>query len=67
MRYFEIVEPPARYIVADADPRDTAPGEPVDSGIRNSLTANRPALVANLLNLINCRSRTLHLSPRRSQ
>jgi hypothetical protein len=67
MRYFEIVKPPARHILADADPRDTAPGEPVDSGIRKPFKPNQPALVSNLLNLIIRQSRRRHLSPLRSQ
>ena len=37
MRYFEIAKPSAQHILADADPRETAPGEPVDSGIRKPL------------------------------
>ena len=28
MRYFEIVKPSARHVLADADPRETAPGQP---------------------------------------
>ena len=27
MRYFEIVRPPVRYVLADAKPRETAPGQ----------------------------------------
>ena len=28
MRYFEIVKPPARHILADTDPRERRSGEP---------------------------------------
>ena len=28
MRYFEIVKPPAKHLSTDADPRETAPGQP---------------------------------------
>jgi hypothetical protein len=66
MRYFEIVEPPARRILADADPRETAPGEPVASGKRKPLKPNQPALVSNLPNLTSQQSRRPHLSPLRS-
>ena len=35
MRYFEIAKPPVRHILADADPRETAPGQPRNGSIGN--------------------------------
>jgi hypothetical protein len=67
MRYFEIVKPSTKHILADAEPRDTAPKNPVDSGIRKQLKPGRPALVSNSSNQINQPSRRRHLSFRRSQ
>jgi hypothetical protein len=67
MRYFEIAKPSAQHILADADPRDTAPGEPVDSGIRKPFRPNQPAGVSNLLNQINRPSHRPRLSSRHSQ
>ena len=65
MRYFEIVEPPARHILADADPKETAPGQHAMAGYE---TAGRRAMhLSNLLNPINRPSRRPHLSPQRSQ
>ena len=43
MLYFEIDKPSARYR-GDADPKEAAPAEPIESGIRRPLTANRTAL-----------------------
>ena len=67
MRYFEIVEPPARQVLAHADAIEAAPAEPRESGIRKPLKANRPALVSNSLDQINRQPRRQHLSTRRSQ
>ena len=36
MRYFEIVKLPVRYILADAEPRETAPGEPRNGTIETT-------------------------------
>ena len=60
MRYLEIVRPPQRYVLADAKPRETAPGQ-----TRNGTmdTAGERCL----LNRINLPSRQSHLSPRRSR
>ena len=63
MRYFEIVRPPERYVLADAKPRETAPGQTRNGTIE---TAGERCL-SNLLNRINRPSRRWHLSPRRSQ
>jgi hypothetical protein len=45
MLYFEIDKPSARYVRGDADPKEAAPAEPIESGIRRPLTANRTALI----------------------
>ena len=61
MRYFEIVKPSARHVRADADPKEAAPGKPIESRIQKPLKPNRPALVSNSLIQINQRSRRRHL------
>jgi hypothetical protein len=63
MRYFEIAKPSARHILADADPRGTALGQPRNGTIE---TAGERCL-SNLLNGINRPSRQQRLSPQRSQ
>ena len=63
MRCFAIVKPLGRYVLADADPVETAPGEPVESRIREPCKPNR----SNWLNQISQPSRRPHLSLRRSQ
>ena len=63
MRYFEIARPPVRYVLADANPRETAPGQRRNGTIE---TAGERCL-SNLLNRINPPSRRWHLSPPRSQ
>ena len=75
MRYFEIVKPSARHILADADQREAA-GElrsgrikgPVEIGMRKQLESVRPALqFCRAQDLPKQPSRRQHLSPRRSQ
>jgi hypothetical protein len=61
MRYFEIVKPPVQTVLADADPKETAPGQTRNGTIE---TAGERCL-SNLLNRINLPSRRSHLSPRR--
>ena len=61
MRYFEIAKPSARHILADADPKEAAPGEPVESAIRKPFKPNRPALVSDSLSQVNRSSRRQHL------
>ena len=63
MRYFAIVKPLGRYVLADADPVETAPGQPRNGTIE---TAEERCL-SNWLNQINRPLRQRHLSPRRSQ
>ena len=63
MRYFEIVKPPVLYVLADADPRETAPGQPRNGTIETAVER----CLSNLLNKINRPSRRGHLLPRRSQ
>ena len=46
MRYFEIARPPVRYVLADANPRETAPGQRRNGTIE---TAGERCL-SNLLN-----------------
>ena len=63
MRYIEIVRPPVRYVLADAKPRETAPGQTRNGTIET--TGER--CLSNLSNDINRPSRRRHLSPRRSR
>ena len=60
MRYFEIVRPPVGYVLADANPRETAPGQTRNGTID---TAGERCL----LNQISWPSRRRHLSTRRSR
>jgi hypothetical protein len=67
MRYFEIVKPSARHILAYPD-AVAAPGRTArERRDTKYLTANQPALVSDSLNQVNRPSRQQHLSPRRSQ
>jgi hypothetical protein len=63
MRYFEIAKPPARQILACADPKIIAASE------RRSDKGEIPKVrgMPNCLNRINRQSRRQHLSPQRSQ
>ena len=63
MRYIEIVRLPVRHILADAKPRETAPGQTRNGTIE---TAGERCL-SNLFNRINLPSRQSHLSFQRSQ
>jgi len=75
MRYFEIVKPPARHILADADAKDAA-GEPRSGRLRHQWRlgcanswnpSDRYCNFAGLQDLPNRQSRRRHLSPLRSQ
>ena len=63
MRYFEIAKLPARHILADADQRETARGQPRSRKIETPGERD----VSNSSNLISRQSRQQHLSPQRSQ
>ena len=64
MRYFEIVKPSARHVLADTDPREAAAGETRNGAIE---TVGERASHRSLLDRINRPSRQWHLSPQRSQ
>ena len=75
MRYFEIVKPPARHILADAEQRDAA-GEPRSGRLRDQWRlgcanswnpSDRHCNFARAQDLLNRQSRRRHLSPLRSQ
>jgi len=75
MRYFEIVKPPARHILADADAKDAA-GEPRSGRLRHQWRlgcanswnpSDRHCNFVRAQILINRPSHRQHLSTRRSQ
>jgi len=45
MRYFEIVRPPERYVLADTKPRETAPGQTRNGTIETGWRAASVELV----------------------